>query len=147
MPTRSIIENDQAATTRETIPTSSGVGLHVEKHLGPQQLEMILTAHTASPCVLHWGIRRKGQPGWSRLPQSAWPEGTSAAGPNAMQTPFIQNNGESHIAIQLDPDQAAESIEFALFFQAKSAGTITGAALIELSFWARPWQARLWSRL
>src|SRR5678815_4631796 len=100
MPTPSTNEKDQAVITRETIPTSSGVGLQVEKHLGPQQLEIMLTTQTHSPCILHWGIRSKGQAGWSSLPQSAWPEGTSAAGPNAMQTPFIQSNGEPHIAIQ-----------------------------------------------
>ena len=105
----------QADTTQETIATGSGLKLLVEKRFDSRQVELLLRAQTPKSCVLHWGIRGKSQPGWRSLPRSLWPEGTTASG-DAMQTPFIRQNGESRLALAFHPEPAAEFIEFVLFF-------------------------------
>src|SRR5262249_33688009 len=107
--------NEPSLITEE-IATSSGLALVVEKRFDAGRVELVLRAQTPKRCVLHWGIRGKGQSGWRSLPQPLWPEGTNAAGPDAMQTPFKATNGESRISITLKPDNPPELIEFALFF-------------------------------
>ena len=102
--------------TKEKIATASGLGLTVEKRLDGGRPELLLRAYTPKRCLLHWGVRQKNQPDWHSLPRQLWPEGTTAAGANAMQTPFINQNGEARIAIALNPEQPPEIIEFALFF-------------------------------
>ena len=116
MPTRGAINKGETATTSETISTGSGVKLDVERRLSPHKVELILHARTAKDFVLHWGVRIKGRGGWSSVPASLWPEGTTAAGPNAMQTPFPRNNAEGRVVIRLDRAAALEAIEFVLFF-------------------------------
>ncbi len=104
----------------ESIATRSGLKLQVQKRANDRQVELLLQAQTRKSCILHWGIRGKGQAGWKVLPQSAWPEGTKPAGTDAMQTPFRKQNGESRIEIALTPGSAPELIEFALFFPEES---------------------------
>jgi alpha-glucan,water dikinase len=106
---------DPSATT-ENIATGSGFGLVVEKRLVARQIELLLRAQTHKRCVLHWGVRSKIQASWRSLPRPLWPEGTTAAGVDAMQTPFRRENGESRIAIAFSPTAASNIIEFALFF-------------------------------
>ncbi len=104
------------AVSTENIATGSGLNLLVEKRFDARQVELLLRAETPKRCVLHWGIRGKEQGGWRSLPQPLWPEGTTAAGKDAMQTPFQRQNGESRVAIALSPATPSELIEFALFF-------------------------------
>src|SRR5579864_9366195 len=106
----------QPAVLTENIATDSGLNLIVEKRLAARRIELVLRARTPKRCLLHWGIRDKNQPGWRSLPQQQWPEGTTGAGPDAMQTPFLRQNGESRIAISLNSSDTGDQIEFALFF-------------------------------
>lgn len=100
----------------QTIRTTSGIDLIVEKRTNPDQIEVLLRAATRKKCVLHWGIRGGSESGWHSLPQGFWPDGTTAAGSAAMQTPFKPHNGESRIRVILKPDSAPDLLEFALFF-------------------------------
>lgn len=103
-------------TETESIATRSGLKLWVETRSTEQQIELSLRAQTPKRCVLHWGVRTKNQSGWQVLPQSLWPEGTTVAGPGAMQTPFKKDNGESRVAIALRPPSDYAVLEFVLFF-------------------------------
>jgi len=105
------------AGATESIATRSGVKLLIEKRADERQIDVLLRAQTGRRCVLHWGVREKNQAGWQILPQSSWPEGTTTpAGFSAMQTPFRKQNGESGVAIALNPDAPYGFIEFVLFF-------------------------------
>jgi alpha-glucan, water dikinase len=106
----------EPAATTENIATGSGLNLVVEKRFVARRIELLLRAQTPKRCVLHWGIRAKSQAGWHSLPRPLWPEGTTAAGADAMETPFREENGESRIAIAFSPTAASDIIEFALFF-------------------------------
>ncbi|HEY5914284.1 MAG TPA: PEP/pyruvate-binding domain-containing protein [Verrucomicrobiae bacterium] len=105
---------EPAATER--ITTRSGVVLLVEKRGDERRIELSLRAQTPRKCVLHWGLRRGNQPDWQALPAALWPEGTTAAGANAMQTSFKKQNGEGRIAIALAPGAEGAALEFVLFF-------------------------------
>lgn len=105
-----------APATEESIPTHSGFTLRVQKRMEGNALELSVRGPIPGHCVLHWGARNRSRADWNLLPQALWPEGTTAAGPAAMQTPFKRQNGEAHIDIRLKPDAAPELIEFALFF-------------------------------
>ncbi len=100
----------------ESVATRSGLDLLIEKRFEAGQIELLLRARTPKRCVLHWGIRGKSQGAWRTLPESLWPEGTTAAGADAMQTPFRRHNGESRVAISLNSTSAPDLIEFVLFF-------------------------------
>jgi len=116
MPNAKTSDSANPAVTTENIATGSGLNLLVEKRVDARQIELLFRAQTPKRCVLHWGIRGKEQGGWRSLPQTLWPEGTTAAGNDAMETPFRKENGESRIAIALSPPTVPELIEFVLFF-------------------------------
>jgi alpha-glucan, water dikinase len=101
---------------RQTIPAAGGLNLVVEKRAEASRVDLLLRLSGGKKCVLHWGVCSLNDRRWHSLPESLWPEGTSSAGPNAMQTPFKPNNGESRIAMALSPDAGQNRVEFVLFF-------------------------------
>jgi alpha-glucan, water dikinase len=100
----------------ETIATRSGLQLHVETSLENNALVVVLRAPAGRSCWLHWGVRAANETKWRvPLPES-WPPGTHAQGQNAVQTPFVPQNGEASLRIQLSPPAEFASLDFVLFF-------------------------------
>ncbi len=102
--------------TTQTISTTSGLKVIVERRSSPHQVELLLRVPTQKNCVLHWGVCDERDRRWRSLPESVWPKGTRSAGPNAMQTTFATYDLESRIGISLGVDTLPELLQFALFF-------------------------------
>ena len=102
--------------TTETIATRSGFALCVVTRTGPDQLEISIRGPTGRRCVLHWGLRRPQQNLWELPPPACWPPATAAAGPQAVQTPFANLDGQTGVDIHLAPPNVYASLDFVLFF-------------------------------
>jgi alpha-glucan, water dikinase len=100
----------------ETIKTQSGLSLRVVKRVGEGLSDVLMSAPTSRPCVLHWGVRQASQAEWQIPPQSVWPVGTTVYRQKALQTPFSGHNGERHVNIQLNSQLAYVYLDFVLFF-------------------------------
>jgi alpha-glucan,water dikinase len=104
------------STMIETITTASGLPLRVEKRAAGGHIEISLRTNDKRKCLLHWGIQRADADGWQIAPPAAWPEGTSQFGHDALQTPFVKQNGERGIILKLNAPADFSSINFVLFF-------------------------------
>src|ERR1051326_863155 len=103
-------------TTTETITTKSGIALVVEKRADERLVEVSLRTTAANKCFLHWGLQPADKDTWEIPPRSIWPQGTNQVGQDALQTPFVKQNGERGILIRLSPTGAPLAIGFVLFF-------------------------------
>jgi len=91
--------------------------LLVEKQVKDDgSVEIAISMEHRRPCLLHWGLCRRGRTGWQLPPQSAWPEGTRIFDQLAVQTPFTGANGRRRVTIGLDRTLDFASLEFVLFF-------------------------------
>ena len=102
--------------TQQTVTTQRGVKLAVKICRRETELEVTLEAAVTSHLLLHWGLRRPQEKGWSRPPEPAWPPGTVPAGPTAVQTPFPKGNGQVNLVICLSQPAEYAALEFVLFF-------------------------------
>jgi alpha-glucan,water dikinase len=98
---------------KETIITESGTVLHVERKVLDSVTECEICIGGAGPCILHWGLRRRGDPSWQAAPQAIWPEGSRSFGEKAVQSPFV---GRGCVTIRIDDSRDLRSIDFVLFF-------------------------------
>jgi alpha-glucan,water dikinase len=100
----------------DRITTPKGAVLLVEKRSMPDAIEVSIRSELKGRCLLHWGIQKDGNEAWLLPPRSIWPEGTSASGGTAVQTPFANRNGGAEILIRLDRKPDFASIVFVLFY-------------------------------
>ena len=100
----------------ETIATRSGLQLQVETSLEPNALVVVLRAPAGQSCLLHWGVRGANETKWRVPLPEFWPPGTRSQGQNAIQSPFVRQNGEARLRIRLSPPAKFASLDFALFF-------------------------------
>ncbi|UCG11122.1 MAG: hypothetical protein JSU72_11200 [Deltaproteobacteria bacterium] len=100
----------------EKIVTKRGIDLLVEKRRIDHAVEVALKLKGKRHCLLHWGLRHYTKTAWHIPPQSIWPKGTRAVGKKAVETPFIDDEGERKIVIRLDRTLDFPLIEFVLFF-------------------------------
>lgn len=98
------------------IPTRSGFELLAETAGENGNLVVTLRAPAGLDCRLHWGLRPVNASGWMAPPASAWPAGSQAAGPHAVQSPFVQAQGHSQIILRLPRSSPPARLEFVLFF-------------------------------
>ena len=101
---------------KETITTDSGVVLSVEKKADDVSAELDIVSNRAVACLLHWGLRRRGDPSWQAPPPDSWPEGSRAFDEKAIQSPFLRQDGQGRITIRLGKSPDFRSIDFVLFF-------------------------------
>ena len=99
-----------------TLQTQNGATIRIEQRTNASRIELEFQMASGPPCVLHWGLRRPQQPDWQLPPQAGWPEGSSAAGRNAVHTPFVPGNDGRRLVIRLDASAGFTALEFVLFF-------------------------------
>ena len=100
----------------EEIKAKNGLKLLVEKRHINDLTEISLQMKNQTDCLLHWGLSRNVQSTWETPPKSLWPEGTKMFGGSALQTPFLNQNGENRILIKLDRSVDHPILDFVLFF-------------------------------
>lgn len=100
----------------ETIATQSGGPLRVETRTTTGRLEVVFKLPEPKRCLLHWGVRRAAEKEWEIPPQSCWPAGSSPAGKNALQSPFVKQEGGSNLVVPLDRPADFASLDFVLFY-------------------------------
>ncbi len=100
----------------QDISIRNNLPLNIERRSVDSRMEVSLSLQSKKKCVLHWGVCRHIKAPWQIPPQSIWPAGTDAFGPNAAQTPFTTHNDVNQIKITLDQDLEFSIIAFALFF-------------------------------
>ena len=89
------------ADIRPDATTDLGHGLTARRDGARRTLVIALSAD--ADAVLHWGLRRRGDEGWRRPPEAAWPAGSAAAdGGRAVRTPFSRNGAAREVALPLD---------------------------------------------
>ena len=103
-------------TASQTVMTAGGVKLVVAIDRRDAELELTLQATIPKDLRLHWGLRSRKAAGWVLPPQSAWPPGTIAVAPNAVQTPLSQANGQTNLTIRLNEASDYSALEFVCFF-------------------------------
>lgn len=103
-------------TTTQTISTGSGFALVVETARELGMVELRLQAPAEASCLLHWGLRLRGQKEWSQPPSAAWPAGSEPAGGGAVRSPFTRQDGRSEVVLRLGGVPADATLEFVLFF-------------------------------
>jgi alpha-glucan, water dikinase len=104
------------SSTSQTVKTQKGLELQAEVRRDEQSVELVLKGSPTQRLVLHWGLKRPRNQGWSLPPQIAWPAGTVAASHGALQTTFSKTNGRSEVVVRLSPPENFSALEFALFF-------------------------------
>jgi alpha-glucan, water dikinase len=102
--------------TTQTVTTRGGPNLVAQVSRQETGVEVILQTTAASRFLLHWGVRRQKQTGWTLPPPTAWPPGTVAFDQSAVQTPFSKENGPANLVIRLSPASDYAALEFVLFF-------------------------------
>ena len=90
--------------------------MQVETRTSSSQLEVIFKSATKKKCLLHWGIRHPAEKEWTQPPQALWPAETNPVGTNAVQSPFVKQNGETGLVIHLSEAANYASLDFALYF-------------------------------
>ena len=100
----------------QTIPTRSGLSLHVETKAENGQIEVSFQSPGGKNCLLHWGLRSQKDKEWQMPPQTSWPPGTQAFGQNAVQTPFAEMPGGDGAVIHMSLPANFASLDFVLFF-------------------------------
>jgi alpha-glucan, water dikinase len=105
----------------ETVPkeilTAPAAGLSVTSRHQGNRLTLVVRLKSNSDCLLHWGLGSGPERAWQLPPTACWPEGTAAAGGQAVRTPFRANDqGEREVAIQLDLPSPWKNLPFVLFF-------------------------------
>ncbi|MBI4689420.1 MAG: hypothetical protein HY754_04005 [Nitrospirae bacterium] len=100
------------------IITESGVVLDVKKNIRTDEIEVIVLIENleGAECLLHWGVRRNIYAPWLLPSQSIWPKGTRAFDNAAVQSPFVEQNGQAMIAIKFDRSVDFRFIDFVLYF-------------------------------
>ncbi|HTL74617.1 MAG TPA: hypothetical protein VL863_15050, partial [bacterium] len=102
--------------TAEPITTQSGLPLQVETRVSPSEVEVVFKTATHKKCLLHWGVRQPAEKEWRLPPQSLWPAETRPVGKNAVQSPFVKQNGETGLVIHVSPPANYASLDFVLYF-------------------------------
>jgi alpha-glucan,water dikinase len=100
----------------QTITTRTGVNLEAQISHREAEWEIALQAGPSKKFLLHWGLRKLTDRGWSLPPQPAWPPGSVPIGQGALQTPFAKANGHVHLTIPLGSTTDYTALEFVLFF-------------------------------
>jgi alpha-glucan,water dikinase len=100
----------------ETITTRNNMPLLVETKTENEHTEVSFQSPGGKNCLLHWGLRRRTDKEWQMPPQSSWPPGTQAFGPNAVQTPFAETPGAVGAVIRVSLPATYASLDFVLFF-------------------------------
>ncbi len=100
----------------EKINTKKGTRLLIEKNASNNQVEISLHLKSDKSCILHWGLCHNHNSLWHIPPDSSWPDGSRASGESALQSPFINVNGESRINIRFDNNKNFFLINFVLFY-------------------------------
>src|SRR5512138_625389 len=103
-------------TTSQTITTRSGVKLAAQVEHSDQDIKVFLRGSVPARCFVHWGLRRRGEGGWTLPSPAAWPPGTVAAGQNAAQTPLPQNTDAPGLVFKLNGEEELVALEFVLFY-------------------------------
>jgi len=73
-----------------------------------------LLTNLPSPTVLHWGVAKHTRYEWQPPPATLYPDGTSASGDNAAQTPFKNFEGYRRIDFTVNESDAPLGIPFVL---------------------------------
>lgn len=102
--------------TAEPITTQSGLPLQVETRVSPSEVEVVFKTATHKKCLLHWGVRQPAEKEWRLPPQSLWPAESRPVGKNAVQSPFVKENGETSLVIHVSPPTNYASLDFVLYF-------------------------------
>src|ERR1017187_456833 len=108
--------NQSPMSKTETITTRNGLSLLVEIKTENEQIEVSFKSPGGKNCLLHWALRRPTDKEWQMPPQSSWPSGTQAFGPNAVQTPFAGAHGDAGAVIRVSLPTIYASLDFVLFF-------------------------------
>ncbi len=98
------------------ITTSIGAVLLIEKETRDTTVELTVRLEDTRECLLHWGVRRTPFEPWQQPPPAVWPENTRPFDQLAVQTPFVQQNGQGRISMKLDKSLDFGYVEFVLFF-------------------------------
>lgn len=102
--------------TTQTITTRTGLNLVINTVAETEEVAVSLQISTTKPCLLHWGVRHQGQQEWGVPDPSVWPVDTRTFGPNAVQTPFVPQQGTSALTVRCQTGFAYASLDFVLFF-------------------------------
>jgi len=103
-------------TNTEGITTQSDFKVTVEKQEKDDHVEILLRTKNNRRCMLHWGFCHHMNGTWHVPHGLSWPEGTKIIDQTALQTPFLEYNGERQIIIRLDKNLNFSFIEFVFFY-------------------------------
>ena len=98
------------------IRTKSGITLTVESREAERGIEVSLRMRDRRRCILHWGLSLHEDAPWQIPPSALRPEGSRAFGRNALQTPFMPDNGGSRVTLRLGRDLRLPVLNFVLYF-------------------------------
>jgi alpha-glucan, water dikinase len=110
------VTDPESMKKTETIATRSGLQLQIETCLEHNELVVVFHAPAGRRCLLHWGVRGPNEAKWRMPPTESWPPGTRPHGQNAIQSPFVPQNGQASLRVCLSAPSEFASLDFALFF-------------------------------
>lgn len=102
--------------TTEVLELGNDLHLEVEKSMSAKSLMVTLLLKSKKNCILHWGVCREQNAPWQLPPEATWPAATKAAGPAAVQTPFVARKADSQIKIKMALERDFSTMSFVLFF-------------------------------
>lgn len=93
---------------------ASGGRLEVTVARVGSRYQLVLTAASDPPLILHWGIAGRSRHDWHPPPSALLPPGTVLLQESAARTPFFPHHGRQRLELTMDQSQAPLGIVFVL---------------------------------
>ena len=104
-------------TRNKNVSFATRDAVSVSQQQDGERLNVLIAVQGAADCVLHWGLGGRRPGAWHRPPESCWPQGTTAAGEQAVRTALFSNgDGRRQVVIQLDQSCPWRSLLFVVYF-------------------------------